>query len=258
MVVEDREFREGEYVLLYMDERRRWIVKLEKGKKFHTHKGIVDLDRVIGKLPGITLKTTLGTTVYVLRPSLTDFLLKISRKTQIIYPKDMAVITALADITPGSFVVEGGTGSGALACFLASRVMPTGKVVSYEVREDVQRIAEKNIKRLGLEQYIELKLRDLTEGIEERNVDAVVLDMPVPWRVVPHAKAALKHGGFFASFSPTINQVEKTVKKLQEERFVDVRALEVMVREYKVKEGETRPHTRMIGHTGFIVVARRA
>jgi len=249
---------EGDDVLLYLDERRQFLVKVVKGKELHTHKGYVKADDIIGKRYGGVVTSHMGAKFYILRPTLKDYVRKFARRTQIIYPKDMGIIVSFSNIGPGSIVVEAGTGSGALTCFLAYHVRPSGKVYSYEIRQEFLERARENIKRAGLEKYVELKLKDIAEGIDERDVDAVVLDMPTPWLVVPQAYAALKGCGFFVSFSPTINQVERTVVELRRNGFVDVRAVEVIVRSWQAEEGRMRPRTLDISHTGYLVFARKA
>lgn len=247
----------GDTVLVYLDERRKWLVKVEEGKVFHTHRGALELSSLVGKSYGCEVKSSLGASFLILKPSLTDFIYRIARRTQIIYPKDMALMLAVGNVGPGSRVVEAGTGSGALTSFIAYHVRPGGRVYSYEVREDFLQQARRNIKRLGLEENVELKLRDITLGIEEEGVDCVMLDMPTPWLVAGHAYRALRHGGFMVCFSPTINQVERTVEAMRGAGFVDVSAFEAIVREYKVRSGETRPKTLMIGHTGYVASARK-
>ncbi|RLF14863.1 MAG: hypothetical protein DRJ97_05420, partial [Thermoprotei archaeon] len=242
------EIKRGDYVLLYLDERRKYLIKVEN-KTFHTHKGYIDLSSLIGKPYGVRVESNLKVPFIALKPTINDFIGKIARKTQILYYKDIALIVFRLGIGPGARVVEGGTGSGALASALAFFVKPYGKVYSYEVREDVLELARKNLSKVGVIDYVELKNKDLTKGIDEEEVDAVVLDLASPWDVVPHAYRALKGGGGFASFSPTINQVEKTVEALRREGFVDIEAVECILRSFKVKVGATRPHTFMVAHT---------
>ncbi|MEM4405510.1 MAG: tRNA (adenine-N1)-methyltransferase [Candidatus Methanomethylicaceae archaeon] len=248
---------EGAEVLLYLNDRKSWILKVEKGKRFHTHKGIVDLGELIGKLYGSEVLTSLGVSLKVLPADYLDHLERIARKTQVIYPKDMAYIALVANVRSGSKVVECGTGSGALTSYLASLVRPDGKIFTYEVKEDFQENAKKNLERLGLEKFVEFKLKDITKGIDEKEVDAVILDMATPWLVVEEARKALKIGGRMVSFSPTINQVEKTVEAMEKAQFINIKAVELIMRRYKVKVNETRPDTLMIGHTGYIVSGRR-
>jgi len=247
----------GDEILLYLNERKSWLVKVEAGKKFHSHKGIVDLDGVVGKPYGSEVRTTLGATLKVLPADYLDHLERIARRTQVIYPKDMAYITLMANVRSGSRVVECGTGSGALTSYLASHVRPGGKVITYEVREEFQENARKNIERLGLSDSVEFRLKDITEGIDESGVDAVVLDMATPWLVVGMAYKALRTGGRLVSFSPTINQVEKMVEEMRKNGFVGIKTVELIMRTYKVKVNETRPDMVMVGHTGYIVSGRR-
>jgi tRNA (adenine57-N1/adenine58-N1)-methyltransferase len=249
---------EGDYVLLCLDVRRTYMVKLEAGKTFHTHKGFINLDELVGREFGSTIQSSLGVAFTALKPSLTDYIMKSSRKTQITYPKDAALIVMFSGIGSGSRVVESGTGTGALTTALAHYVKPNGKVYTYELREEFQRNAEKNLKRANLLDYVELKSGDVTAGIEERNVDAVVLDLAVPWLVVPHAYNALRPSGILVSFSPTIDQVVKTTEALKEVGFVFIETVECLLRAMQVERGKTRPHTMMTGHTGYITHARKA
>ncbi|MGC8936816.1 MAG: tRNA (adenine-N1)-methyltransferase [Candidatus Methanomethylicaceae archaeon] len=248
---------EGAEVLLYLNDRKSWILRAERGKKFHTHKGIVNIEDIIGKPYGSEVVTSLGVPLKVLPVDYLDHLERIARKTQIIYPKDMAYIALIANVRSGSRVVECGTGSGALTSYLAGMVGPDGKVFTYEVREDFQENARKNLERLGLKKFVEFKLKDITKGIDEREVDAVILDMATPWLVVGEAQKALRVGGRLVSFSPTINQVEKTVDAMEKAEFINIKTVELIMRGYKVRVNETRPDTLMIGHTGYIVSGRR-
>ncbi len=256
--VESHKIREGDYVLLCLDTRRTYMLKVEAEKTFHTHKGYVKLDELIGKEFGVAFQSSLGIEFTALKPTLEDYIMKSSRKTQITYPKDIALIVMFSGIGPGSRVVESGTGTGALTTALAHYVKPNGRVYTYEYREEFQKNAEKNLKRTKLLEFVELKSGDVTTGIEERNLDAVVLDLAVPWLVVPHAYEALLSSGTIVSFSPTIDQVVKTVEALQENNFVFIETVECMMRAMQVERGKTRPHTMMTGHTGYITHARKA
>jgi tRNA (adenine57-N1/adenine58-N1)-methyltransferase len=161
-------------------------------------------------------------------------------------------------IGSGSRVVEAGTGTGALTSALAFHARPTGHVYSYEVRQEFADLALKNLERAGLSDYVTVKQKDITQGIDESEADAVVLDMATPWAVVPHAHSALKGSGTIVSFSPTIDQTVKTVEALNENNFVDVQTLECLMRQMRVERGKTRPATLMTGHTGYITFARKA
>ena len=256
--VASQKISEGDYVLLCLDTRRTYMLKVEAGKTFHTHKGYVKLDELIGKEFGVAFQSSLGIEFTALKPTLEDYIMKSSRKTQITYPKDIALIVMFSGIGPGSRVVESGTGTGALTTALAHYVRPNGRVYTYEYREEFQKNAEKNLKRINLLEFVELKSGDVTAGIEERDLDAVVLDLAVPWLVVPHAYEALKPSGTIVSFSPTIDQVVKTVEALRENNFVFIETVECLMRAMQVERGKTRPHTMMTGHTGYITRARKA
>jgi tRNA (adenine57-N1/adenine58-N1)-methyltransferase len=249
---------EGDYVLLYLSRRKTYLVKAEKGKTFHTHKGFIKFDDIIGKEYGVRILSNLAIEFAALKPLLRDYIFKSMRKTQITYPKDVALIVMFSGIGPGSRVVEAGTGTGALTTALAHYVKPDGKVYSYEIREEFLKNAEKNLKRAGLTDFVELKNKDVTVGIDESEVDTVILDLATPWLVVPHAYTALKPCATIVSFSPTIDQVVKTVEALKENSFVDIETVECLMRRMQTERGRTRPHTLMTGHTGYITFARKA
>jgi tRNA (adenine57-N1/adenine58-N1)-methyltransferase len=248
---------EGDYVLIYLDSRRTYMIKIQAGQTFHTHKGYLKLDELIGKEYGEPIKSSLGIYFTTLKPTLTDYIMKSSRNTQITYPKDAALIVMFSGIGPGSRVIESGTGTGALTTALAHYVGPTGKVYTYELRAEFQKNAAKNLQRSKLIDYVEMKSGDVTQGIEEREVDAVVLDLAVPWLVVPHAYEALKPSGILVSFSPTIDQVVKTTEALKENSFIFIETIECIMRAMQVERGKTRPQTLMTGHTGYITHARK-
>ena len=254
----NQKIAEGDLVLLALDSRRTYMVRVESGKTFHTHKGFLKLDDLVGKDFGDIFQSSLGVQFNVLKPVLTDYIMKSSRKTQITYPKDAALIVMLSGIGPGSRVVESGTGTGALTTVLAHYIRPNGRVFSYELREEFQKNAEKNLKRSNLLDFVELKSGDVTRGIEERDVDAVILDLAVPWLVVPHAHTALKPSGVLVSFSPTIDQVVKTTEALRENGFILTETIECIMRAMQVERGKTRPQTLMTGHTGYITSSRKA
>ncbi len=247
---------EGDLVLVYLDQRRTYLVAVEHGKTFHTHKGYIQFDSLIGKEYGTRITSSLGVEFSALKPLVSDFVFKAQRKTQISYPKDIALIVMFAGVGPGSRVVEAGTGAGALTTALAHYVKPDGKVYTYEVRSEFTDIARRNLQRANLLDYVEFKNADVTQVIDETNVDAVVLDLATPWLVVPLVRSALKGSGTFVSFSPTIDQVVKTVEALQMHSFVGIETIECIVRKMQVAAGKTRPETLMTGHTGYITFAR--
>jgi tRNA (adenine57-N1/adenine58-N1)-methyltransferase len=249
---------EGDYILLYLSQRKTYLVKVEAGKSFHTHKGFIKFDDLIGKDYGSCILSSLGIEFTALKPLLRDLIMKSVRKTQITYPKDIALIVMFSGIGPGSLVVEAGTGTGALTTALAYYVKPDGRIYSYEIREEFLKTAEKNLKRAGLIDFVELKNKDVTAGIDESDIDSVILDLATPWLVIPHAYTTLKPCGTIVSFSPTIDQVVKTVEALQENGFVDLETVECLMRGMQTERGKTRPQTLMTAHTGYITFARKA
>jgi tRNA (adenine57-N1/adenine58-N1)-methyltransferase len=234
------------------------MVKVEAGKTFHTHKGYLKLDELIGKEFGATIKSSLGIAFTALKPTLADYIMKSSRQTQITYPKDASLIVMFSGIGAGSRVIEAGTGTGALTTALAHYAKPNGKVYSYEIRGEFQKAAEKNLKRAGLMEFVELKSRDIVAGIDERDVDAVVLDLATPWLVAQQAYEALKPSGIIISFSPTIDQVVRMTEALKEQNFICIETVECFMRGMQIERGKTRPQTLMTGHTGYITYARKA
>jgi tRNA (adenine57-N1/adenine58-N1)-methyltransferase len=248
---------EGDDVLLYLDGRRTYMVRVEAGKQFHTHRGYVELGELIGRPYGSTIMSSLNISFHALKPLIRDRVLKTDRRTQVLYPKDIGFILLHVGVGAGSRVVEAGTGSGALTMALAEAVRPGGRIYSYDINPKFQGVAAGNIERAGLMEYVELKEGDITVGIDEADVDAVILDLATPWLVVSHAYEALAGSGVFVSFSPTIEQVMKTVYALKEHPFIEVETIELLLRNYTVAENRTRPRTQMLGHSGYITTARK-
>jgi len=249
---------EGDHILLYLNKKRTYMVKIEKGKSFHTHKGFIQLDNLIGREYGTRITSNTGTEFIALKPQLRDYIFKSQRKTQITYPKDVALIVMFSGIGPSSRVVEAGTGTGALTSALAHYVKPNGHVYSFEIRPEFIETAQKNLQRAKLLDFVELKNKDITLEIDETEIDAVILDMATPWLVIPSAYTALKGSGTLVSFSPTIDQAVKTVEALEENKFVDIETIECIMRRMQAERGKTRPETLMTGHTGYITFARKA
>ena len=245
-------------VFLYLDRRRTYLVSVEAEKSFHTHKGYIQLGDLIGKEYGTRISSSMDVEFVALKPNLRDFIFKTNRRTQISYPKDIALIILYSGIGPGSRVVEAGTGTGALTSAISHYIKPAGHVYTYELRQEFQKNAKKNLERAGLLEHVDLKKGDITERIEEKDLDAVILDMATPWLVVPHAYNALKGSGMLVSFSPTIDQVVKVVEALADHGFVGVETIETLIRFMQVARGKTRPQTLMTGHTGYLTFARKA
>ncbi len=254
--------QDNDLVYLILDERRRWLLQVEKGKEFHSDRGIIKFDDIIGETFGTVVFShphdTQGYKFYVLKPLLADYVIYMGRKTQIIYPEDAGLIIMYSGIKPGSKVIEAGCGSGALSCILGTFVQPTGHVYSYDIREKSLRTAERNVKRANLQEIVSIKNGDiLMDELAHENVDSVILDMPQPWEAISKVKNYLKLSGTLVSFSPTIEQVKKTTFALQNNDFTEIYSYELIKRALQVKENATRPQVRMIGHTGYITVGRK-
>jgi tRNA (adenine57-N1/adenine58-N1)-methyltransferase len=251
------EIHEGDDVLLYLDRKRTYLVKVEKGKSFHTHKGFVQLGELVGKQYGTRILSSMNIEFIALKPTIRDQIFKMQRETQITYPKDISLILIFSNAGPDSKIVEAGTGTGALTTALAYHIRPTGHVYSYEIRKKFMEMALKNLERAGVSEYVTVKNKDITEGIDETEVDAVVLDLATPWLVIPYAYTTLKGSGILVSFSPTIDQVVKTVEALKENGFAAIETVECLMRGMQIERGKTRPQTLMTGHTGYITHARK-
>ncbi|MCL7402075.1 MAG: tRNA (adenine-N1)-methyltransferase [Thaumarchaeota archaeon] len=248
---------EGSTVLFITEKKKKYMVRISRGRRYHTSEGYVDLSELVGKRYGCRIKSNTGSTWTVLKPTILDYVLHYPRLTQIVYPKDLGYIILISGVRSGSRVVEAGTGSGVLTTILASYVAPTGKVYSYDVQEEYLENAKRNLEKLGLLDYVELKHGSVEESVEERDVDAFILDVPEPWKAVKPAYNALKDSGIFISISPTIEQVVETVETLRIEGFDDISTVEILLREMRVKKGMTRPVHLMHAHTCYITSARK-
>ncbi len=238
-------------VLITSDGKKFFVRDLTKD--FHCQFGFVKKAN-LKKKEGSTIKTNIGKQMIILKPSFIDIYRKIKRDPQIIPPKDIGLIIAETGINKNSLVVDAGAGSGALCCFLAHVVK---KVVTYELREDFSKTVKQNIEFLGLKNIM-LKNKDVYKGISERGVDLITLDLPEPWKVIEHARKALKTSGFLVSYSPTIPQTNDFVNKVNNtEGLMHIKTVELIQREWEVNDRKVRPMSRMIGHTGFLSFVRR-
>jgi tRNA (adenine57-N1/adenine58-N1)-methyltransferase len=247
---------EGDLIFLYKDERRNFLVKLQGGR-LHTDFGFIELKDIIGKEFGQRIDTSLGHAFYILRPYLHEMVMKIKRKTQILYPKDIGTILTKANIFPGARVIESGAGSGALTTALANFVRPNGKVYSYDRSEEFLENAKKNLEKYGLSDYVEFKLREVTDEYDEKEVDFVMIDIGSQWDLIDAAYKSLKGGSRLASICPTFEQLTKTVFTLEEKGFINIETVEVFVRHILVRRGKTRPEQQMPSHTGWLVFATK-
>ncbi len=250
----ERLLDDGERVLLIDAKQRRYLLTLRAGAQFHTHAGIVAHDALIGQPEGASVTGSTGRQFLVLRPTLADLVLKMPRGAQVIYPKDLAAILMEADVAPGVRVLEAGVGSGALSMAL---LRAGASVVGYELRPDFAQRARANVvAALGPEAPYRVELRDVYDGIDERDLDRVLLDLPEPWRVLPHLPGALRSGGILCAYVPTINQTAELRRALDAEGLGLARTVEVLHRTWHVERRSVRPDHRMVGHTGFVTSAR--
>jgi tRNA (adenine57-N1/adenine58-N1)-methyltransferase len=247
-------FVSGERVLLLDPKGRRYLVTLVAGGQFHTHAGIVDHDDIIGSPEGSIVTGSTGREFHCWRPTLADVVLKMPRGAQVIYPKDLGAILIGADIAPGQRILEAGVGSGALSMV----VLRTGaSIVGYEIREDFAQRARANVADLlGDDAPYDVQIRDVYEGIDETELDRILLDLPEPWTVVPHAVKALRPGGIFCAYLPTINQTAQLRQALDDSSFALAETVEILRRTWHIEARSVRPDHRMVGHTGFLTTAR--
>jgi tRNA (adenine57-N1/adenine58-N1)-methyltransferase catalytic subunit len=252
-----RAFAAGDRVLLVDAKRRRHLVTLAAGGQFHTHAGVLEHDALIGMPEGSTVRTTLGSRLVAVRPTLAEYVLEMPRGAQVIYPKDLGPILILADVFPGAQVLESGVGSGALTLALLRAIGPTGHVTGYEIRDDFARRAQANVTGfLGPDLPLTVEVRDVYEGIDATDLDRVLLDLPEPWRVVKHAAEAMHPGGILLAYLPTIGQVARLREELSGSTFGMIETLEVLQRTWHVDGQSVRPDHRMVAHTGFLTHAR--
>ena len=248
--------RDGDLVQLLGKRHKSQFLTLKSGAVFQTHRGVLKHDDIIGKPWGSRLFSHTGSPFFLMRPGLADIITEIKRNTQIIYPKDIGYAAVVMGIGPGVHVLEAGTGSGALTTAFAFLVGDTGRVTSYEQREQMQNLARNNLTRVGLLDRVDLKLGDVADGFSEREVDAIFYDLPNPYDYIPQAKASLKLGGFLGMIIPTTNQVNRVLPELKVNNFSFVEVCELMLRFYKPDWERLRPTDRMVAHTGYLVFGR--
>jgi tRNA (adenine57-N1/adenine58-N1)-methyltransferase len=253
-------FQDGEQVLLIDQRGKRHLIFLRKSETFHSDRGWIPHDSVIGQPEGSWVRSSMGLRYLALRPTLAEFVLEMPRGAQVIYPKDLAIILFWADVYPGCRVLEAGMGSGALTLALLRAVGPEGHVITYEQRDEFARRALANIHmRAGEVSTLSVRLRPVEDGLpEEEPVDRVVFDLPEPWRLTGAVARVLRPGGILVSYVPTIIQSQQTTEALQRERaWALVETFETLMRPWNIEGTSVRPFHRMVAHTGFITVARR-
>jgi tRNA (adenine57-N1/adenine58-N1)-methyltransferase len=253
-------FAEGDPVLLFDDKDRKYLLHLRTEGVFHYHHGSLAHSALIGAGDGSRHVSSNGSPLIAIRPRLVDYVLKMKRGAQVVYPKELGAILMYADIYPGLTVLEAGTGSAALTLALARAVGREGCVVSCEIREDHAAHGRKTIKKAmgGIPDWVDLRVADVMDVIADVFPDRLVLDIPEPWTVIKAAGQHLRPGGVGCFYVPTVPQLEETHKALDESSsFIDVESFELMLRTWNVKGRSVRPDHNMVGHTGFLTVARR-
>jgi tRNA (adenine57-N1/adenine58-N1)-methyltransferase len=249
------ELKLGERVMLIDAKDRHYLITLRSDAEFHTHAGIVQHNDIIGSLEGSLIRGSTERSFLVLRPTLADVVLKMPRGAQVIYPKDLGTILLQADIGPGMRVLEAGVGSGALSMTL---LRAGALITGYELREDFAQQAKKNVyDMLDTDVPYDVQIRDVTHGIDEVDLDRIVLDMPEPWDVVKHAEGALRPGGILLCYLPTINQTQLLRETLRQHSFGLEETVEILRRTWHIDGRSVRPDHRMVAHTGFLTSARR-
>jgi len=248
--------KDGDLVLLIGNDHKECLIMVATGQELQTHHGVVKHAAIIGQPWGTTVRTHLDYAYIVLSPSLEQLVRSVKRTTQIIYPKEIGYLLMKMNIGPGTRILEAGTGSGGMTLALARMVQPHGHVFTYEIRPETQRLAQKNLARVGYSDYVTFKVRDIEEGFDEQNLDAVFLDVREPWYYLKQAHKALKGGGFFGALLPTTNQVSALLRHLPMNAFGFIEVDELILRPYKAVAERLRPVDRIVAHTGYLIFAR--
>ncbi len=246
----------GDLALLVGRDGKSFVLRLEPGADFHTHRGSINHNDLIGRPWGTDSSTHLGFPLLLLRPSLDDLVCNLKRSTQIVYPKDAGYILVKLNLGPGCRVIEAGTGSGGLTLVFANAVGKTGRVFTYDHRPEMQQLARQNLEQVELDEHVTFKTRDVVEGFDERDVDAVFLDLPTPWDYLQQVHQALVGGGFFGCLVPTANQVVRLLRALDNHHFGRIEVEELLLRPYKTIPARLRPEDRLVPHTGYLIFAR--
>lgn len=256
--------RQNSHVLFYYSHSKKWLVKMARGEALHTHVGVLKHADAIGKEYGSRIITNKSKYVYLLRPTLYDYVMKLQHGTQIVYPKEIGYVVARAGIGSGQRILEIGTGSGSLTSFVANVARPRGHVFSFDVDESFMRIAQKNIDRAGVSKYVTLynmdikKLDASADEMPVHDADVALIDLGDPWEVVPHVRRMLRGSGCVFAICPTMNQLERLAASLAENEFTDIESTEQIIRSIEARPGKTRHAFVGIGHTTYLCFARKA
>jgi tRNA (adenine57-N1/adenine58-N1)-methyltransferase catalytic subunit len=248
--------QEGDLVQLAGMNHKNFIIQLVAGQVFHSHRGTIPHDDLIGLPWGSQVYSHTGSPFFLIQPPLSEMLRGIRRNTQILYPKDIGFVLVMMGIGPGQHVVEAGTGSGALTTAFAFSVGPQGHISTYEARPEMMTMATRNLEKVGLSDRVTFHLRDIAEGFDDTNADALFLDLPNPNDYMQQVRGALKPGGFFGCILPTANQVSLLLNALRINKFAFIDVCEVILRFYKPEPERFRPTDRMVAHTGYLIFAR--
>lgn len=251
-----KKVKKNDVVVLIDESYRKIIIDVKSPIDKYKGVGVFNPSELIGKKYGEQIKIG-NKQFWILTPSLKDKLQALKRHAQIILPRDSAHIIMNCSIESGFRVLEAGIGSGSLTIALANAVSPNGMVISYDTRQDFINHSMKNLKMAKLEKYVKTKVKDVTKKIDEKELDAVILDIPNPWCAVSHSFKALRVGGYLCTYSPLISQVENTIKEIKKYHFIEVKTLENIQREMIVSEFGTRPSFDMLGHTGYLTFTRK-
>ncbi|HDM69920.1 MAG: SAM-dependent methyltransferase [Thermotoga sp.] len=244
--------KDGDDVLILLEDGTTYLLKVRRGKTFGTHLGNLRYDEMIGKNFGDFLRIEKGK-AYILKPGMDDYIRKMKRATQIVYPKDIGYILIMLDVKNGDRIIDAGLGSGAMCGALARYVGENGRIYAYERREKFVEIARENLRRWGVLERVEIKLKDVEEGFDEKDVDAIFLDLPEPWCCLDKAWNSLKFSGRIGIICPTTNQVQKVLLEMENLGFVRTKVWEIMHREYKPNPERLRPVDRMVAHTAYLI-----
>lgn len=251
------QIQEGDLVLVWFEDEVSYLIEVAKGKRIAIHRGRpLETEAWIGTEFGTRIDSG-HAPAYLLRPTTEDLMMKASRESGVIYPKDAGFLLLRTGIGPGSKVLEIGTGSGALTLVLARAVQPTGRIFTFDRREDFMELAKKNLKRPKLLDFVSFHKREPQEPFVEKDFDAVILDIPTPWEEVEVVREALRGGGVLASLNPTFNQIERMAEALRQAGFIRIESCEILLRPILAREGRSRPVQRMVSHTEFLLFATR-
>ncbi len=247
-------------VLFFFNPSKKWLAKVSRKELLHTHIGIIKHADAIGKEYGSKLITNKDKYVYLLKPTMYDYIMKIQHGTQIVYPKDLGYIVARAGIQNNQKIVEIGTGSASLTSFVASIVKPRGHIYTFDVNENFMKIAAKNLKKCDMEKYVTQENLDIktVKKVPITDADVAIIDLGDPWTVIPQVRQMLKGSGAVFAICPTMNQLEKLTMSLVENEFTDIESTEHILRTIEAREGKTRHSFQGIGHTTYLCFARKA